>query len=47
MYEVQVWNKGRLLDTAFVGTLSDARRQAREFMEAYAWTRIELIYAKN
>ena len=44
MYEVQVWFNGRLVDTAFVRDLPQARAQAKEFMLAYNWSHIELIY---
>lgn len=47
MYEVQVWFNDRLVDTAFVSSMSKAREQVREFMLAYNWSRIELIHPAN
>ena len=44
MYEVQVWFNGGLVDAAFVRDLPQARKQVQEFMLAYNWDRIELIY---
>lgn len=46
MYEIVVIKKDGSRDYAFCDTLLAARDQAFEFMCAYKWAKIEIIYPK-
>lgn len=43
-YEVVVYKRDGGRDYAFCKTLSQARDQVFEFMCAYQWARVEIIY---